>query len=267
MRLRIAAIAGAGAGSSWGLFKFRGKLDMKILAKMVATVLGVQALVSVDAALASQYVTNGGFELSSYTSSQVFFGANTPATDWTSGGSWVIFCTAANTRCDDSALYGYLAPPVPLSPQGGNFMAFDGDPSFSAPFTQTISGLTVGASYTLSFYMAGAQECCANSPTTESMTVTLGSETYTTPTINTPADGFSPWMLYSTTFTYSGGGDVLTFLAAGAPSGEPPYALLDGVSLTSGGVPELSTWAMIIVGFAGVCFAARVRRRAIAVAA
>ena len=75
---------------------------MKILAKMVATVLGVQALVSVDAALASQYVTNGGFESSSYTSSQVFFGANTPATDWTSGGSWVIFCTAANTRCDDS---------------------------------------------------------------------------------------------------------------------------------------------------------------------
>jgi PEP-CTERM motif len=135
--------------------------------------------------------------------------------------------------------------------------------------TQTIAGLTVGASYTLSFYMADAQENGFGSPTTTSITATLGNETSTTPVIDTPSQGFSPWNLYSTTFTYTGGGDILDLVATGGPGGEPPYALLDGVSLIGGGTatPEPSTWVMIIAGFAGVGFAARARRKAKAILA
>jgi hypothetical protein len=222
-------------------------------------------------ASATQFVTNGGFESSMYTNSRVLFGTNTPATDWTSTGSWVLFCSGSGIGCDNSATEGYLAPPVPLSPQGGNYMAFDGDTAsgFPGPFTQTIAGLTVGATYTLSFYMAGAEECCADTPTTEDLTATIGGLNFTTPTISTPADGFSLWTLYTTSFIYDGTSNVLTFLADGGPEGAPPYALLDGVSLTSttGATPEPATWLMIVAGFAGLGLAARARRKSKAVLA
>ncbi|HEY6519802.1 MAG TPA: PEP-CTERM sorting domain-containing protein [Roseiarcus sp.] len=150
-------------------------------------------------------------------------------------------------------------------------MGFDSDPNFHGDFTQTIAGLTVGSTYTLSFYMAGAQEVFNGGPaTTTSITATLGNETFTTPVIDTPGQGFTPWQLFSTTFTYAGGGDVLDFVATGGPGGAPPYALLDGVSLTGGGgpaTPEASTWLMIVAGFAGLGLAARARRKSKAVLA
>ena len=79
---------------------------------------------------------------------------------------------------------------------------------------------------------------------------------------------FSPWNLYTTTFTYTGGGNILDFVATGGPGGEPPYALLDGVSLVGAGgpaTPEPSTWVMIVAGFAGLSLAARARRKSKAV--
>jgi hypothetical protein len=106
-------------------------------------------------------------------------------------------------------------------------MAFDSDPSFHGDLTQTIAGLTVGASYTLSFYMADAQENGFGSPTTTSITATLGNETSTTPVIDTPSQGFSPWNLYSTTFTYTGGGNILDLVATGGPGASlPTYSLM-----------------------------------------
>jgi hypothetical protein len=226
-------------------------------------------------ASATQFVTNGGFESSASTTSTAFFGAATPATDWASTGSFVLYCTAAGTTCDSPPIGGDgLAGPgnghangLTSSPQGGAYMGFDSDPEFHGDFTQTIAGLTVGATYTLRFYMAGAQELNGGSPTTTSITATLGSESFTTPVIDTPTQGFSPWNLYSTTFTYAGGGNVLDFVATGGPGGEPPYALLDGVSLvtTTGGTPEPSTWVMIVAGFAGLGLVARSRRKSKAI--
>jgi len=232
----------------------------------------------VNGASATEFVTNGGFESSMYSVSQELFGPNTPATNWASNGNFVLYCTAAvGTTCDSSILNGgALAGPangnnngLTSSPQGGAYMAFDSDPSFHGDFTQTIAGLAVGDSYTLSFYMAGAQEINNSGPTTTSITATLGNESFTTPVIDTPAQGFSPWKLYMTTFTYTGGGDILNLVATGGPGGAPPYALLDGVSLmgTTGGTPEPSTWVMIMAGFAGLGLAARARRRAKAILA
>jgi hypothetical protein len=229
-------------------------------------------------ASATQFVTNGGFESSASTTSTAFFGAATPATDWASTGSFVLYCTAAaGTTCDSPPIGGDgLAGPgnghangLTSSPQGGAYMGFDSDPEFHGDFTQTIAGLTAGATYTLSFYMAGAQEVNASGPTTTSITATLGGETFTTPVITTPDQGFTPWQLFSTTFTYAGGGNVLDFVATGGPGGAPPYALLDGVSLTSttGPTPEASTWVMIVAGFAGLGLAARARRKSKAVLA
>jgi PEP-CTERM motif len=224
---------------------------------------------------AANLVLNGGFESSTNTQSTHLSNPDTSVTGWTSTGSFVLYCTAAaGTTCDETSILGGAQLKGPAngydngltsSPQGGAYMAFDATPYYHGAFTQTIAGLTVGDSYTLSFYMAGAQEAGAPGATTASITATLGNETFTTRTIDTPNAGFSPWNLYSTTFTYTGGGDILSFLATGGPNGSPPYALLDGVSLTA--IPEPSTWLMILVGFAGLGLAARARRRSKAILA
>ena len=231
-------------------------------------------------ASATQFVTNGGFETSTNTQSTFLAQPDTSVTGWTSTGDFVLYCTAAaGTTCDEESILGGAALAGPAngsdngltsSPQGGAYMAFDSDPEFHGDFTQTIAGLTVGASYTLSFYMAGGQEVGPDSPTTTSITATLGTESFTTPVITTPDQGFTPWQLFSTTFTYGGGGDILNFVATGGPGGAPPYALLDGVSLVGAGgapTPEPSTWLMIVAGFAGLGLAARARRKSKAVLA
>jgi hypothetical protein len=232
-------------------------------------------------ASAAQFVTNGGFETSTNTESTFLSQpADTSVTGWTSTGDFVLYCTAgAGTTCDETSILGGAALAGPAnghlngltsSPQGGAYMAFDSDPAFHGDFTQTIAGLTAGDTYTLSFYMGGAQENGFGADTTTSITATLGNETYTTPIISTPAQGFSPWNLYTTTFTYTGGGNILDLVATGGPGGEPPYALLDGVSLVGAGgpaTPEPSTWVMIVAGFAGLSLAARARRKSKAVLA
>jgi hypothetical protein len=59
----------------------------------------------VGGASATQFVTNGGFESSASATSTAFFGAATPATDWHSTGSFVLYCTAAaGTTCDSPQL-------------------------------------------------------------------------------------------------------------------------------------------------------------------
>ena len=68
------------------------------------------------------------------------------------------------------------------------------------------------------------------------------------------------------TFTANSSTELLSFLAVGTPAANlPPFALLDGVSLTA--VPEPSTWALMLVGFSGLGYATLSSRRpALAVA-
>ena len=67
-------------------------------------------------------------------------------------------------------------------------------------------------------------------------------------------------MLETFDFTAGATSEMLSFLAVGTPANNlPPFALLDGVTLTA--VPEPSTWAMMLVGFSGLGYAAYRRRR------
>jgi hypothetical protein len=171
----------------------------------------------------------------------------------------------ADTRYTSSEAQHLNSNVNSLSPDGGAFVGLDGDPGFSGPLTQVISGLTVGETYQLSFYWAGAELSNRTGYQTIQLTGSLGGDPFATPVYTnanlagTPGS-FSGWTLETFDFTANATSEALSFLAVGSPAANlPPFALLDGVSLTA--VPEPSTWAMMLVGFSGLGYAAYRRRR------
>ena len=159
--------------------------------------------------------------------------------------------TADSTGADGWAGNVKFWPTVTNSPTGGNFIAGDGA-FYSGGISQTISGLTPGQKYTLSFDYAAAQQSGFDGPNWSSWTATFGGESFQTATLNNPSHGFTGWENASFTFTADSNSQLLTFLASGGPNGVPPFALLDGVTLAP--VPEPEEWAMMLVGAGLVSF-------------
>jgi len=228
-------------------------------------------------AIASEFVSNGGFESTQVAGSNEF-GGDYPGhevNNWTTNGYNFLFQPGEADTVGATGSYGNLklwgpgtgvANGLPAtSPQGGNFVA--ADPQFiTDSIRQDITGLTVGATYDLSFYWAAAQQAGFDGETTAGWNVSLGSELHTTGAAANANHGFVPWSLQHMTFTATSANETLSFLAIGGPSGsQPPFALLDGVSLT-GGVPEPAAWALMILGFGFVGAAVRRRRAGLAAA-
>ncbi|MDR3534786.1 MAG: hypothetical protein P4L90_30010, partial [Rhodopila sp.] len=140
------------------------------------------------------------------------------------------------------------------SPTGGNYIAADGAYEVSA-ITQTINGLNVGQNVTVSFSWAGAQQSGFTGATSDYWTVSLGTvsasnPSQTTSTVNLASKGFSGWMSQTFTFVATSSSELLSFLATGTPSGQPPFALLANVSVTN--VPEPAAWTVMVSGLVGL---------------
>lgn len=132
------------------------------------------------------------------------------------------------------------------SPDGGNFVAIDGDVNYATPMTQALTGLVVGRLYTVEFYQAAAQQFGFDGATTERWQVSLGSETKLSTLMITANHGYVGWMKESLTFTAQTANDVLRFLALGTPNGLPPFVLIDGISFNEAiNTPEPSSFALI----------------------
>jgi hypothetical protein len=143
---------------------------------------------------------------------------------------------------------------------GGNYLALDADPNNSGAISQTINGLTVGQGYVLTFAWATAELDDTNyGNTTDSVQVTLGSQTQSTQTLSTASKGFDPWRQVTMFFSATSTSETLSFLAVGTPSGDPPTVLLDAVSLIY--APEPSTWLMMLAGLGGLAGFTALRRR------
>ncbi len=211
---------------------------------------------------------------------------NIDVTDWTTTGYNFLFAsgTASNGTGTSGADGGIqLWGPgngssngLPASsPDGGNYVAADGAYEV-APVSQQITGLTGGDYYSVGFYWAGAQQYNFNGVNTEQWMVNLGNtdtfvanggdtggsftggETQSTSVVDNASHGFTGWVYQTFTFQADATSEVLSFLAVGTPTGEPPFALLDGVSFQAA-VPEPSTW-ILMFGALGLMGGLRVVR-------
>lgn len=145
-------------------------------------------------------------------------------------------------------------------PGGGNFIA--SDPVYeTGPIEQTITGLVAGQVYALSFYWGAAQQQAYDGATTEFWSVTLGSQTFSTPVYHLASHDFSGWMQQTFYYTATSNTEVLSFLAGGGPTGLPPFVLLGNVNLEL--VPEFSSGMLFsFFGLGCVLLQGARRRRA-----
>jgi hypothetical protein len=218
-------------------------------------------------------ITNGSFEINGGIGQ---LGVNTTATGWTvapdssnhTGSTYgFIFgnSTAFSTGSSGVALIG--ANPPDGTTEGHSF--YGEDTTYQTTLLeQTVSGLTVGKEYALTFEWAGAQQVGFSGATTDKWVATLGSQAESTIVVTNPSHGFTGWMDATLDFTATSTSELLTLdgvgtcLAGGCGetvSGAPPFALIDSVALN--GVPEPSTWAMMLLGFAGLGYAGLRNRR------
>jgi hypothetical protein len=209
---------------------------------------------------ADPVLVNGNFESLGTPGQSALFGTgqSQQVTGWTTNGYNFVFTPgAADTTGATNGLKLWgpgtgSANGLTGSPAGGNFLALDGVYETS-PVSQTITGLTPGATETVSFYYAGAQQSGYTSSTTEGLIVSLGSQSDETAILNNVAEGFTGWNEDSFTFTATSASETLSFLAVGTPSGVPPMTLLDGVTLSeTAPVPEPGSLALLSTGLIGL---------------
>jgi len=198
---------------------------------------------------------NGDFASTTAGAGQLGF--NTDATDWTTNGYNFLFASGTADTTGATGADGNLklwgpgdgsANGLPSSsPVGGNYVAADGAYEVGA-ITQTITGLIIGQKYTIGFWWAGAQQEGFSGANTEQWQVSLGSEEQSTAIVDNASHGFTGWVYQSFYYTAISTTEVLSFLAVGTPTGEPPFSLLAGVSMEPG-VPEPGTLALMLGGF------------------
>jgi hypothetical protein len=265
-------------------FQLDPKKDLAMLNRpattFAASAFGLTLALGAAGAQATNLVTNGSFE--NLTNGYGQIGYNTNATGWTTSGYNFVFNSTnvqstSGVQGSDGTLSlwgsgnGGLST-ITASPAGGNFIGADGAYEIGA-ISQTVTGLTAGAQYSVSFYVAAGQQSGFTGPTTDYWTVGLGNTALTsntqagsqsTPIINLASHSFSGWQYESLTFTATGTSDVLSFLATGTPSGVPPFALLDGVDMEATGnfVPEPDSMGLMVGGVAVLAGFAWRRRKA-----
>jgi hypothetical protein len=216
--------------------------------------LSAAALAAAPATAATNLVVNGDFEAGNSGFNSGYSYVGTP-------GDFAMYSEGTYTVGESARDYHNL---------WADFGAFEGDLFFIAngstgndlpAWQQTLTGLTVGASYTFSAY---AVNVCCNAdfggPNANPFIVAVrtdgGTETIAT---SGAVTGTGQWLQFSGTFIATATTANLSIFNDNNQASGNDYGL-DLISVTA--VPEPATWAMMVGGFGVIGAAARRRARA-----
>lgn len=134
----------------------------------------------------------------------------------------------------------------------GTYFLWMGGYERATSIYQVVNGLTIGQTYSLSFLMAS--EYTHQDQVRASVN---GSGTVFTAPSNGTNCCWTNWVAQSLTFTALTNSATIQFDTAGLNSGGYDVGV-DKIALTAvDGVPEPATWAMMLMGFAGIGFGVR----------
>lgn len=227
--------------------------------------LSVSAVAALGANVAhANLITNGNFEQTTGSANKQLSNVagtsgRTTLVGWTSGNAsngggynFVLDSSIATTSASALQLYGGNNG-FTASKDGVN--VFASDPAYyPATLSQTVSGLTIGTSYTLTFDYALGQQVNYTGANSDYWQVGFGNDTLNSSVLSIAQGGFSGWQTATMTFTATAASEALTFLAKTSSPGQPPFMLLDGVTLDATTVPEPSTLSLMLggIGLAGM---------------
>jgi hypothetical protein len=171
-------------------------------------------------------------------------GANATVVNLLTNGSFETGDFSGWTLSGNSGFLGVTTSFGGVSPEDGQYLAFSGGVGSDNVLSQTFTDVA-GTTYTVTGWVYGF----GGSPSDVGLNITdsssnLSAAIYISPY---PASG---WTEYKLVFVGSGL-DTLTILSRNDPS----YQLLDNFQILTTSIPEASTWAMMLLGMAGLGFA------------
>ena len=190
---------------------------------------------------------------------------------WTNTDGYTFISNSANLGVSAYGGYTVALDAFPTGPSGAPtlgqyYLAVDGV-AWGAPrgaLSQTLNGLTMGDHYSVSFWQAAAQQSTYSGATTEQWQVSFTGGGFTqngfSTLMSTPSKGTYGWNYQTLNFVATAASETISFYALGTPNGDPPFVLLDDISISD--IPEPSTLAAIGTGMLALLAHRRRARRA-----
>ncbi len=197
----------------------------------------------------------------------------------------VVALTTTSNTCGDPGPGNAQYISIPSYPSGTpgtatNYLEDDGDPEYGAPVSTTMTGLTVGDTYQISFYQASNEEDGNDVAYDDSWQVYIipgsgqgsytppaGDLVYTSPAMDNTGAESTPWEQEAFNFVATATSETLEFVTnVTLPNGdpvttyEPPLLDLAGVQSQADPAPEPGTWFSAGIGV-GLLFIAVLLRR------